>query len=258
VITAFASSALGVAGTIGGAAVASVLTTVSGTVIRHSAHHTNAKLRRANDRLLGSNQRLRSNNERLHDALVDCEDENEDGPDPIQGGPVQAGPIQFGTVQLGQSTTDPGQSTTDPGQSTADGDEDRRPANRARWVAGTIAALAVFAIALGGITGAEALIGRPLSTLFGHHSGSGSSIGQLVGSGKKTNTTTDKKTKPTDAPTTPTAANPSPTGQPPADTASDPAPGGGDTGGTTGGTAGGGDTGGIETGGADTGGAQIP
>jgi hypothetical protein len=130
-VTAFASSALGVAGTLGGAGVASVVTTVSSTVLRHSAERTNETLRRTTRR----RQRV-----------------------PAAYGNGDAAPTRSATEQ---------------------------PANQAgpwrRWAMLAGAAVTVFALAMGGITGLESIIGRPLSALFGHGPAGGSSVGQVFG-----------------------------------------------------------------------------
>jgi hypothetical protein len=57
----------------------------------------------------------------------------------------------------------------------------RPGASRARWLKLAGAALAIFVVTLGGITAVEAIAGKPLSAVVWHRSGSGTTVGNLVG-----------------------------------------------------------------------------
>jgi hypothetical protein len=229
-ITAFASSVLGVAGTIGGAAVGSVLTTISGSLLRHSAERTN--------------ERLRSSNSQLRRMVSRCT-----GWDLSPGEPRPARPAE--PVAVGTSTMDrpaarrpvdafglpPAWSTVD---SSGHGRSPAPASRQRRWWVVVGATVAMFVLAIGGITSAEALIGEPLSSLFGHHNHSGSSISQVVG-GKSADagkTGRDKPAPPrsstgsgTDASTAPPATS-APAGG--TDTGTPAPPAGGGAGGDTG------------------------
>jgi hypothetical protein len=78
-----------------------------------------------------------------------------------------------------------------------------------------VAAATVFVVALGGITGLESVLGKPLSALFGHGHDARSSVGQLFdgGSASSPSRPAPGTTHPGSTPTgtTPTA---SPSGPP--------------------------------------------
>ena len=289
VITAFASAYLGTAGTLTGAAIASVVGTVSTAVLRNSA-------RTSAQRLKETTTRLRET--QVHHAGVTdvrpVEAEDVDpygtqffaasdwidsdtpagrdrtgrpgllgptgadpgsawtrrpggaGPDTtgIHGSPAgppfrpgAAGPVPRVTGQAtgsaapwsgstrrwpGTGTGAPGTGATTPvtglnepvGSGTGSGD----PAGlagvaqalrrvRGRWVVVGAGALAAFALALGAITGIEAVAGKPLAGLAGQESGGGTTIGRATGADRGSNGSTPS---PTPAPTpgggtTPTA-----------------------------------------------------
>jgi hypothetical protein len=219
IVTAFASSALGVAGTVGGAAVASVLTTVSSTVLRHSAERTNESLRRTNGRL---RQTLAYRTGRAGvpsgapgagrtiTQVSDIDDRaraahrTED-----IGWPAEDESID--------NTTTPDQAGDTAPTGTGPGGSGRR------WAVLVGAAVAVFVLAMGGITGLESIIGKPLSSLFGHGQDSGSSVGHVFGGEPRTTPTRPApSTTPATGPSSTASQAPSPT-TPPASSAA-PAP----------------------------------
>lgn len=199
VITAFASSYLGTAGTLTGAALASVIGTVSASVLRNSA-----------DR---SAERLRQSTARLREI-----------PGRPGTGPVDPyGTELFGAADLGGSTAaDP--DDPDPTAPATRRPDDQDPATgpgaggtprgagRPRWVVLAAGAVAAFAGAIVLITGIESAAGRPLAGIVGTESGGGTSIGRATGSDSGSSTTDeqDEETTPTPTPSaeptgTPTA-----------------------------------------------------
>lgn len=215
VITAFASSALGVAGTVGGAAVASVLTTVSGTLLRHSAHRTTLTLRRYRPAVplgLGASRGGAGGAEqagqdadrgaRLATGLADRPGPTylaggvgwpeEPGPgEPDLGGPAPSG-TTWGEVAHPARTSGPGildlpddpagaDRSDGPGGPGGRGGPGGARRGRPRWLLFVGATAAVFVLAMLGITGLEAAIGRPLSSLFGHGGDGRSSVQQVFG-----------------------------------------------------------------------------
>jgi hypothetical protein len=274
VITAFASSALGVAGTVGGAAVASVLTTVSTSVLRHSAHRTTLTLRRYRVVPVGAAAGGPANvvaggaanfaaGGPADFAAGGPADFAAGGPADVVGGsagqpvylaggtgwPDEAGPGEpelAGPSGAAWTEIGPGKRGASPGE----------PAKRPRWLILTGATVAVFVLAMLGITAVEAAIGRPLSGLFGHGGDGRSSVRQVFGGHSdatpKPKPTGGASTKDSESagktvsPTQPPAGD-----QPPA--ASDAPPvqtgaagdTGGDTGGGTGDAGGAGDQGGV-------------
>jgi hypothetical protein len=209
-ITAFASSALGVAGTLGGAAVASVVTTVSSSVLRHSAERTNQSLRRTNRRLrqtlayrtgwpaeesaASAGRDLVDRDTGRGTAQATDVDDRPAAPHRTEGTgwPDQAQPAD-GRPAEGQSTE--GQSTgSQSGSPGSPRPTDRSTRRLPRWSVLAGAAAVVFVLAMGGITGLESILGRPLSALFGHGQDTGSSVGQIF----------DRNARPTPAQPTPT------------------------------------------------------
>jgi hypothetical protein len=261
-ITAVASSALGVAGTIGGAAVASVMTTVSTSVLRHSAHRTTQTLRRsrtlsgraAAPATAAANTAAANTANRAADRTVRLATGLADRPGPTYpagtGWPAGQSPTGWPDAEPPgpADRAEPEHAPPGPGSAV-----NRKP-GRPRWLLLAGASAAVFALAMGGITGIEAAIGRPLSSLFGHGGDGRSSVQQVFG-GHSDATPTPKPTG-----STPASGGPStgpavtPTGQPgqsqPPATSPAPAPpadtgGAGDTGGGTGDVGGAGDQGGV-------------
>jgi hypothetical protein len=236
-ITALFSSVLGVAGTIGGAAVGSVLTTVSGSVLRHSAERTNDKLRRSNSQLRRMISRCTGWD------LTPAEQQRARQAEPAAVGASTSD--RPGIVWPGDALgVTPTQSTVDDPPCGAVAAPPAESSKRRWWVVGAATA-AMFVLAIIGITSAEAVLGEPLSSLFGHHNSSGSSIGQVVSKNKSTDTDKTKPSTPaTPGSSTSTGAT-TPSGAPgtatsaPADgtapsTPAPPDPAGGSAGGDTG------------------------
>lgn len=161
VITAFATSYLGTAGTLTGAAIASVVGTVSVSVLRHSAD-TSA------ERLKATTTRLRQTRVRQTGVADIRPVESDGGLDSYGIEPPHAADWIDSETRTGIR---PGQQ-----EPTA-----RRGARR-RWVVLGAGAVAAFAVSLGAITGIEALAGKPLSGLAGTESGGGTTLGRATGS----------------------------------------------------------------------------
>jgi hypothetical protein len=146
VAAAFACSFLGVAGTVTGAALASIVTPVSAALVRRSAERTNVSLQRTN--------------RRLQAALARDEDEGLTG--------QNASADVAGKAGLGTS---------------AGADDRSGPLwTRKRVVALGGASLVALMVALFFVTGLESAIGKPLSALLGNNNDRGTTIGRVVGS----------------------------------------------------------------------------
>ena len=170
VITAFASSFFGVAGTLTGAAIASVIATVSTSVLRTSAERTNETLRRANQRL---RQRRGGTWPADGDPDATMVTRWPGGPPGPAGGPARpAASTNLSQVAGGE------------------------PAGRlagVRWlfasrqralaVCGTV--VLVFVISMTLITGVESAMGKPLASLYGRHSTGSTTVGSVSGDSKQ-------------------------------------------------------------------------
>jgi hypothetical protein len=178
VITAFASSYLGTAGTITGAALASVVGTVSTSVLRASAAH--------------SAERLRDTTARLRETRTGSMPRPTDVR-PVESGSDPDGPE--GTPLLG---------APDPERAAEGG---RRPGRRQLVMLGAGTVIA-FAVALVLITGIESAAGKPLAGLVGKQTGGGTTIGHATGTDGGSST----KTTPAPTPTATTTGTGTPTG----------------------------------------------
>jgi len=247
-ITAVASSALGVAGTISGAAVASVLTTVSTSLLRHSAHRTTRTLRGRvlPDRASAPATVAATATERDADRTVRLATGLADRPGPTYPGwPDRQSPTGWPNPPAPPRPAE----HAPPGP----GAVVKAKRGRPRWLLLAGASVAVFALAMAGITGLEAAMGRPLSSLFGHGGDGRSSVQQVFGGHGQATPATPTTPAPTgSAPASGGAAptstqQPAPTTPPAPPVTSDPAapPATGDPGNT--GAPGGGDAGGGDT-----------
>ena len=197
VVTAFASSYLGTAGTLTGAAVASAIGTVSTSVLRASADRGAESLRRTTERLrtsrtgpeLASHQ-IDPDGSRLAGA---ADLPGEDQPAAEETGPV-LGMTAQGTSGIGSGT---GTLATTAGR--------RRV--RPRWVVLGAGAAASFALALGAITGIETAAGKPLAAITGGESGGGTTLERATG-----NTPAPSDTDP--EPSTTSTPTSTPSGEP--------------------------------------------
>jgi hypothetical protein len=202
VITAFASSYLGTAGTLTGAALASIVGTISTSVLRTSAQRTNESLARTTSRLrhtvAGPEWRRGST---AVDPGVAAVDQDElarltappAGPDPAGTGSFRTGPAGAGSEPADERAA-PTAARLFPG---------RRPA----WAVLIAGVVAAFAVALVAITGIESAFGKPLAALIGNEQGGGTTIGRTVGS--ESATTTDKQVTPAPSPTASEEPSPS-------------------------------------------------
>jgi hypothetical protein len=128
VSSAVVASFFGLAGTLIGAALASVISTVSAALYSNSLQKTNEKLRRARGQLTGRQTAV------------------------AEAGPAPAAPAAPATKVL-PAHLDPRRAP------------DRRP--RPRWTRVAVYAAAVFALAMGIVTGIELIGQRPVSALVG-------------------------------------------------------------------------------------------
>lgn len=183
VITAFASSYLGTAGTITGAALASVVGTVSTSVLRASAAR--------------SAERLRETTARLRETRTGSMPQ-----------PTDARPVESGSDPEGPPAT-PLLGAPDPGAAASG----RRPDRRQLALLG-VGTVIAFAVALVLITGIESAAGKPLAGLVGKQTGGGTTIGRVTG----TDSGSSPKTSPSPTPT----ATTSPTGEPTGSATQDP------------------------------------
>lgn len=175
VITAFASSYLGTAGTLSGAALASVVGTVSTSLLRSSAAR--------------STERLRETTAKLRETRTGSM------PQPTDVRPVESGSDRvdpYGTQLSG--APDPERAAKKPG---------RKPL--LMLGAATVAA---FAAALVLITGIESAAGKPLAALVGKETGGGTTIGRATGT--DTGTSRPAPAGPTPTPTDTGAGEPTP------------------------------------------------
>lgn len=174
VITAFASSFLGTAGTLSGAALASVVGTVSTSLLRSSAAR--------------SAERLRETTARLRETRT--------------GSPQ---PTDVRPVESDSNTVDPygTQLSRAPDPERAQ----RKPGRKPLLMLGA-ATVAAFAAALVLITGIESAAGKPLAALVGHETGGGTTIGRATGT--DTGTSRPAPTGPTPTPTDRGAGGPTP------------------------------------------------
>ena len=142
VSSAVVASFFGLAGTLIGAALASVISTVSAALYSNSLQKTNERLRRARGQLTGR-----------QDAVADAE-------------PAPAVPAAPATKVL-PAHLDPRRAP------------DRRP--RPRWTRVAVYAAAVFALAMGIVTGIELIGQRPVSALVsGTETSTATTIGAIT------------------------------------------------------------------------------
>ncbi len=203
VITAFASSYLGTAGTLTGAALASVVGTVSTSMLRTSVRRTNDSLLRTTARLRqGATGPEMGGGATAVDPGLTALDDSERA---AAGVPVHSvDPVDRKAVG-GRADEPPALAGTRLG-----------PVRRPAWAVVAAGAVAAFVVALIAITGIESAAGKPLAALIGDERGGGTTIGRTVGS--ESGSTTDEQQD-----TTPTPA-PSVTGEESADPTDSPAP----------------------------------
>jgi hypothetical protein len=208
VITAFASSYLGTAGTLTGAALASVVGTVSTSVLRSSA-----------DR---SAERLRQTTARLRETRTG------ETPRPTDIRPVESGTDEIdphGTQLFGAPDPEPDRAPAGSG---------RRPGRKQLVMLG-VGTVIAFAVALVLITGIESAAGKPLAGLVGKQTGGGTTIGRATGADSGSSNTTPSPTptatstgeptpSATGSPSTTPSAVPSATEPTPAPSATTPVP----------------------------------
>jgi hypothetical protein len=191
VVTAFAASYLGTAGTLTGAALASVIGTVSTSLLRTSAERTNESLHRTAARLRQprAGPELGGSAGRLP------------GTSAADGG--GAGPAPDGEEAAGE-------------QSAADRHQDAvnavlaqpavRTGRRLRWPVLAAGALIAFVVALIAITGVESALGKPLAAVVGKDDGSGTTVGRTLDEGPGKSTEAPASPAPTPTPSTGSSA----------------------------------------------------
>ncbi|MYS88022.1 hypothetical protein [Embleya scabrispora] len=188
--SAFLLSTLGVAGTVIGAALASVVATVGSAVYVHLFRRTG---------------------EQLRDVRATLSPPHEGGPSPDPTavpdrptGVAQRRPANDETMvlpvgdyeRIGPSPGSPGGASR--GETPSDGFADRRV-----WLGRSlVGAVLVFVVAMGVVTLAETAIGRSFASLFGHGDAGGSTISRIV----------EDRPARHDTPESPTGSTPNPTG----------------------------------------------
>ncbi|MFE3197116.1 hypothetical protein [Embleya sp. NPDC059237] len=182
--SAFLLSTLGVAGTVIGAALASVVATVGSAVYVHLFRRTG---------------------EQLRDVRATLTPPPESGP---ATEPTAIPDRPTGVADPGRATDETmvlpvGEYTRTPGEAgTAPGAEPAPTGERRVWLARSlVGAVVVFVVAMGVVTLAETAIGRSFASLFGHGD-DGSTISRIVD---------DKRTR-NETPKSPGGATPGPTG----------------------------------------------
>jgi hypothetical protein len=199
---AFGASYLGVAGTIIGAAVASVIATIGSAMY-------SASLRRSADAM-----RQAATQWTQAGTIGPVLDPNAPGSQPVQQREAETGgavpdPNAPDFVGLSDDTRDlvlapePGRQRELP------------------WARIALAAAAVLALTLGGLTGVEGILGKPIATVVGGSDATGTSLGSIDGSGGSgTKSKTTPTPTPTPTPTTPASTStttPTPTATPTAE-----------------------------------------
>ena len=168
VVTAFASSYLGTAGTLAGAALASVIGTVSTALLRTSAERTTESLLRTRARLRqpvtgpemgGGSTRVDPGIAAMEEPSVAAAVEST-GTDPAAGPPGagQVGPLGPAKLSSRMGRT-----------------------SRPRLAVLAAGAVLAFVAALVAITGIESMVGKPLAALIGRDEGGGTTVGRTVG-----------------------------------------------------------------------------
>ncbi|MFD2417471.1 hypothetical protein [Amycolatopsis pigmentata] len=176
VTAAFLGSTLGVAGTIAGAGVASVITTIGSEVYLRSLRRTREAARKTRMILAGPDTRLRQETRLLEppppppNPLVRPDaprpdDETVYLPRPGQGGASSEEP----TVFLSPSTGDPTAVSSPSGAV-----RPKKPWGASRWMLAAGLSVVAFAVGILAITGFEALTGHAVS------GGTGTTVGQLI------------------------------------------------------------------------------
>lgn len=195
VTAAVAASTLGVAGTILGAGVGAVVATVGSALYTHSMHRASARVREMKLLELRSEGGLRWPGPRSGGAGLDSATR----PQTTVGATEPLGTQPVPTQPLGTETSDA--LLTEP--TDAGSDDSGRS-----WRRGAVVVGGGFALAIAGITAAEAVLGHPLST----SRESGTSIGRAVtgdtGSGGSTPGTSTPTTSETTSPTSSTSSVP--------------------------------------------------
>ncbi len=177
---AFFASWAGTAGTMIGAALGSMIFTVGAATYTWSLRRTSEAARRT--AALVRQRALLTGAHARPDPGAESLDPNAPVPDPNAptaadpvGGPV-GGPVD-------ESDDEPA------------GPSGRLAALRELpWLKVTIASVAVLLAALGGITAIEAITGKPIASLLGQDTGTGTTVGHVVGSDKRS-TPEDQKPK---------------------------------------------------------------
>ena len=184
VSSAVVASFFGLAGTLIGAALASVISTVSAALYSNSLQKTNEKLRRARGQLTGR-----------QDAVADAE-------------PAPAVPAAPATKVL-PAHLDPRRAP------------DRRP--RPRWTRVAVYAAAVFALAMGIVTGIELIGQRPVSALVsGTETSTATTIGAITNA--SSSSSSDEESGDPATPSSPSTTAPATRPHPPTRSTTGPRP----------------------------------
>ncbi len=226
ITAAVLASFLGVAGTMIGAAIASGATTVGGAVYNYS-------LRRTTDRLRNTTA-ARWAGAHSHDPEGEPSQSQAEIPPEI---PPEVPPEVPPPSDEENDREDGILARIFLRRGSGDGDEAVGPP-RLRWLVVAGAAVGIFAIAIGAITGVEAIAGKPVASVVWQKPGSGTTVGGVVegtsGPGASPRPASPAPaTSPTSSPAQPSGtpsssgpqASPTPTGTPGSPGPSSPSPG---------------------------------
>jgi hypothetical protein len=230
---AVAASSLGIAGTMIGAGLMSLASTVGAAVYKHYISSGNERLRSAAATLAplldpagahrdgphpdGSHAATTRESARLQARTASVGVNDSPEPPAAAGGRTVAQVLASAdrdTVDLPPVV--PGRPGGPGGGERADGGAEpgrRGPRwSRRRWLMLAGTAVGAFVIVMGGITAFEAIAGKPLAAVVWHKHASGTTIGGLVGGGQRHSTPPRHSPSPTGSPgpsTTPPSTSPS-------------------------------------------------
>jgi hypothetical protein len=190
VTSAVVASRFGLGGTLIGAALASVVSTIGATLYSHTIRRTGSKMRDLIEEPSAVARRL----PRLDDLGLRRTGEGKGN----GSGSRHAPPAPHGLQRAEPATRNP-----PPGAWRKTGAAAPPPARRIPlWAVTILASVVVFLVALGAVTGIEGLVGRPLSSVTG---GSGTTSGTTLG-GVTTGSGAAPAATPTPQPANPTTA----------------------------------------------------
>lgn len=223
---AVAASSLGVAGTLIGAAIVSVASTAGAAVYKHYLARSHDQLRKAAKVLapyagLGGNARHLSQQEAAGESIRPAgpaglsgrgDERPPEAPHEPNGRP-NPGPAWY-SAGMAWTGGDPAEMAGTAPDSARAGEDSTPTAGNRRRIRSSIAlagaALAVFLLAMGGITAFELMAGKPISSVLFHHSGTGTTVGHFLGGHARRHSPPATPQPTTPAPTSRATGTPSP------------------------------------------------